>query len=78
MYLEATDNFPFLTKTVLENIHRNEERGCYKKLNDTKIVIFQEIIKLDECGLLSLFGTRWFFFEFFTAGNSAQSAMPLG
>ena len=62
MYLEATDNFPFLTKTVLENIHRNEERRYYKKLNDTKIVIFQEIIKLDECGLLSLFGTRWFFF----------------
>ena len=29
-------NFPFHTKTVLENIHINKARGYYTKLSDTK------------------------------------------
>ena len=42
-------DFPFLTKTVLENIHRNEERECYTKLNDTKNSDIPGN-ELDECG----------------------------
>ena len=60
-YLEATDDFsdfPFHTKTVLENIHLNKARGYYTKLSDTKN---SDILgnELDECGLLSLFSARW-------------------
>ena len=58
-YLEATNDFPFLTKTVLENIHRNETRRYYTKLNDTKNSSDIPGNELDECGLLSLFGARW-------------------
>ena len=61
-YLVLSDqrfsDFPFLTKTVLENIHRNEVRRYYTKLNDTKNSDIPGN-ELDECGLLSLFGARW-------------------
>ena len=32
-----TSDVPFLTKTLLENIHRNEWKGHYTKLADAKI-----------------------------------------
>ena len=50
--------FPFLKKTLLENIHRNKARGYYKKFNDSKNSDTPGN-KLDERGLLSLFGAHW-------------------
>ena len=54
----SRSDFPFLTKTVLENIHRNEGRGYYTKLNDTKNSDIPGN-ELDECGLVSIFGALW-------------------
>ena len=42
-------DFPFHTKTVLENIHINKARGYYTKLNDTKNSDIPGN-ELDECG----------------------------
>ena len=70
-------NFPFHTKTVLENIHINKARGYYTKLSDTKNSDIPGN-ELDECGLLSLFSARWYFSEFSTVRNSARRAMSLG
>ena len=43
----STSYFPFLTKTLLENIHRNEARGYYTKFNDSKNRILQEISSIN-------------------------------
>ena len=51
-------DFPFHTKTVLENIHVNKARGYYTKLSDPKNSDIPGN-ELDECGLLSLFSARW-------------------
>ena len=42
-------DFPFLTQTVLENIHSNEERGYYIKLKEARGSFFGcgvEVLKL--------------------------------
>ena len=59
----STSDFPFLTKTLLEDIHRNEARGYYTKLNDMKNSD-NPGNELDERGLLSLFGAHCDFLIF--------------